>query len=79
MNPPTMKGRALTDYSAPDGDTDLQGMLRGKLIGERVVIEAYSEIIRWLGEVDITSGRIVEEILKEEEVHADELTDLFEG
>jgi len=79
MNPATMKQRAITDYSAPDDDTDLQGMLRENLIGERIVIEAYTEIIRWLGEADITSRRLIEEILKEEEEHADELNDLFEG
>ena len=54
-------------------------MLRENLIGERIVIEAYTEIIRWLGEADITSRRLIEEILKEEEEHADELNDLFQG
>ena len=39
----------------------------------------YAEIIRWLGEADITSRRLIEQILKEEEDHADELNDLFEG
>jgi bacterioferritin len=79
LNPATMKERAHTDYSAPDQDTDLQGMIRENLIGERIVIEAYSEIIRWLGDADITSRRLLEDILKEEEDHADELNDLFEG
>jgi bacterioferritin len=78
MNPATMKERAHTEYSAP-GDTDLQGMIRENLVAERIVIEAYTEIIRWLGDADITSRRLIEEILKEEEDHADELTDLFEG
>ncbi len=78
MNPATMKERAHTDYSAPS-DTDLQGMIRENLIAERIVIEAYAEIIRWLGEADITSRRLIEQILKEEEVHADELNDLFAG
>ncbi len=79
MNPATMKERAHTQYSAPDDETDLQGMIRENLIGERIVIEAYTEIIRWLGEADITSRRLIEHILKEEEDHADELNDLFEG
>jgi bacterioferritin len=79
MNPATMKERAFTNYSAPDHETDLQAMLRENLIGERIVIEAYAEIIRWLGEADITSRRLIEQILKEEEDHADELNDLFEG
>ena len=78
MNPATLKERAYTEYTTP-GQTDLQGMLRENLVGERVVIEIYAEIIRWLGEADITTRRLMEEILKEEEDHADELTDLFVG
>ncbi|HUB40073.1 MAG TPA: DUF892 family protein [Streptosporangiaceae bacterium] len=79
MNPATMKERAHTEYSAPVNDADLQGMIRENLVAERIVIESYTEIIRWLGDADITSRRLIEEILKEEEDHADELTDLFEG
>jgi bacterioferritin len=78
LNPATMKERSHTDYSAPD-DTDLQGMLRDNLVAERIVIGIYTEIIRWLGDADITSRRLIEDILKEEEDHADELNDLFEG
>ena len=54
-------------------------MLKENLVGERVVIEIYAEIIRWLGEADITTRRLMESILKEEEDHADELTDLYVG
>ena len=79
MNPATLMERAITDYVVPTDETDLQGMLRENLLGERIVIEVYTEIIRWLGEDDITSRRMMEQILKEEEDHADELNDLFEG
>jgi bacterioferritin len=79
LDPATLTARAITDYVAPSDETDLQSMIRENLIGERVVIEVYTEIIRWLGEGDITSRRMMEEILKEEEDHADELNDLFEG
>jgi bacterioferritin len=78
LNPATMMERAHTEYAAPDA-TDLQGMIRENLVAERIVIESYTEIIRWLGEGDITSRRLIEQILKEEEDHADELTDLYEG
>jgi bacterioferritin len=78
LNPATLKERAHTDYSAPS-DTDLQGMIRENLIAERIVIGAYAEIIRWLGDADITSRRLIEQILKEEEDHADELNDLYAG
>jgi bacterioferritin len=79
LNPATMMERAITDYVVPTDETDLQGMLRENLAGERIVIEVYTEIIRWLGDEDITSRRMMEAILKEEEDHADELNDLFEG
>ena len=79
LNPATMKERAHTAYSSPAEDTDLQGMIRENLVAERIVIETYTEIIRWLGDADITSRRLLEDILKEEEDHADELNDLFEG
>jgi bacterioferritin len=79
MNPATMKERSSTDYSTPSSDSDLQGMIRENLIAERIVIGAYAEIIRWLGTADPTSRRLIEDILKEEEDHADELNDLFTG
>jgi bacterioferritin len=78
MNPATMAQRAQTDYATPT-DTDLQGMIRENLVAERIVIGAYAEIIRWLGTADPTSRRLIEDILKEEEDHADELNDLFTG
>jgi bacterioferritin len=79
LDPATMKERAVTDYAVPSDETDLQGMIRQNLIGERIVIEVYTEIIHWLGDHDITSRRLIEEILKDEEDHADELNDLYEG
>jgi bacterioferritin len=79
LNPATLKERAITNYNAPADETDLQSMIRENLIGERVVIEVYTEIIRWLGDGDITTRRMMEDILKEEEDHADELNDIYEG
>jgi bacterioferritin len=79
LDPATLKKRAITDYVEPDDPTDLQGMIRENLLGERIVIEVYTEIIHWLGDGDITTRRMMESILKEEEDHADELNDLFEG
>ncbi len=79
MDPTTLKERAITDYWEPEDETDLQAMIRENLVGERMVIEVYTAIIRWLGEGDITTRRMMESILKEEEDHADELNDFFEG
>jgi bacterioferritin len=67
---------AHTTYEAPD-DSDLTGMLKENLIAERIVISAYQEIIGWLGDGDITTRRMLESILAEEEEHADDMLDLL--
>ena len=58
-------------------DDDLEGMLRENLTAERIVITTYQEIIRWLGADDPTTRRLMEDILAEEEEHADDIVDLL--
>jgi bacterioferritin (cytochrome b1) len=58
-------------------DEDLEGMLRDNLAAERIVIITYQEIIRWLGNDDPTTRRLIEGILADEEEHADDLVDLL--
>ena len=73
---------------APDGLTSrshaeyvegesLPSMIKEDLVAERIAIESYTEIIRWLGEADPTSRRLMEEILEVEEEHAEELANLL--
>jgi bacterioferritin len=59
--------------------TSLVDMIREDLIAERIAIESYGEIIRYLGEKDPTSRRVMEEILAKEEEHAEDLKTLIEG
>jgi len=47
-------------------------LIREDLVAERIAVESYSEIIRYLGDNDPTSKRMMEEILAKEEEHADE-------
>jgi bacterioferritin len=72
----------------PDGITDrshaeyvegttLEEMIREDLVAERIAIESYSEIIRWLGDKDTTTRRMMEDILALEEEHADDLLSLL--
>jgi bacterioferritin len=68
--------RAHTDYTAP-APNDLEQMLRDNLLAERIVIEAYQEMIRWIGDADPTTRRLLEKILEEEEEHADDIVDLL--
>lgn len=77
MDPGTLVSRSHTEYETPL-ETDLQGMIRENFVAERIVIETYTEIVRWIGESDPTTRRLIEDILQEEEDHADELNDLYE-
>jgi bacterioferritin len=70
--PQTLVERSHADY---DASLDLQSMIRANLIAERVAIEAYSQMIRLIGDKDSTTRRILESILSQEQEHADELSD----
>src|SRR4051794_15194478 len=59
--------------------TDIMDMIREDLVAERIAIETYSEIIRYLGDKDPTSRRVMEEILAKEEEHAEDLKTLIES
>ena len=76
FDPRTLAERAHTDYTTPDPN-NLDQMLRDNLLAERIVIEAYQELVRWLGDGDPTTRRLLEKILEEEEEHADDLVDLL--
>ena len=75
FSPEGMLDRSHSEYV--EGET-LVDMIREDLVAERVAIESYSEIIRYLGENDPTSRRLMEEILAKEEEHADDMKTLLE-
>jgi bacterioferritin len=62
-------------HAAYDESTDLKAMIRANLIAERVAIETYSQIIALIGDKDSTTRRLLEDILSDEQEHADELAD----
>ncbi len=72
FNPSNLLARSHADYSEP---ADLQEMIRSNLVAERVAIEAYRQMIALLGDKDPTTHRMLEDILAQEEEHADELKD----
>lgn len=74
--PQTLAARAHSEYRE---GKDLTDMIRENLVAERIAIETYREIIRYLGDSDTTTRRIFEEILAVEEEHADDMTDLLDG
>lgn len=73
-NPDGLKTRSHAEYA--EGDT-LEEMIREDLVAERIAISTYSEIVRWLGNDDSTTRRMIEEILAKEEEHADDLANLL--
>jgi bacterioferritin len=62
-------------HAAYDDSSDLKAMIRSNLIAERVAIETYSQIIALIGEKDSTTRRLLEDILGDEQGHAEELKD----
>jgi bacterioferritin len=76
FNPEILAKRSHSQYVE---GTSLVDMIREDLVAERIAIQSYSEIIRYLGEKDPTSRRVMEEILSKEEEHADDLRSLIES
>lgn len=74
FDPATVKRRSPTEFGSSDV---LSKMIEEDLVAERVVIEVYRQLIRWFGNDDPTTRIMFEEILAEEEEHADELADLL--
>ena len=72
FSPSTLLQRSHADY---DESNDLKTMIRVNLVAERVAVESYRQMIRLIGEIDSTTRRLLEDILAEEEEHADELAD----
>lgn len=59
--------------------SNLKEMIKEDLIAERIAIDSYREIATYLGDKDPTSRRIMEDILAQEEEHADDMAGLLEG
>lgn len=57
---------------------DLKEMVKEDLIAERIAIDSYREVAQYLGDKDPTSRRLMEEILEQEEEHADDMANLLE-
>ena len=75
FNPEGLVTRSHSQYV--EGKS-LLDMVREDLVAERIAVESYNEIIRYLGDDDPTSRVMVEGILAQEEEHADELASLLQ-
>jgi len=70
FSPDGLLSRSHSEYV--EGNT-LIDMIKEDLIAERVAIDSYTEMIRYVGDNDITTRRMLEGILAVEEEHADDL------
>ncbi len=75
LNPEGLLMRSHAEYVE---GTDLKDMIQEDLVAERIAIESYGEMIRYLGDKDPTTRRMLEGILAMEEKHADDLVNLLE-
>lgn len=74
FNPEGLATRSHSEYVEGGSLVD---MIREDLVAERITVESYSEIVRWLGNDDPTTRSLIEDILKKEEEHADDLVKLL--
>jgi bacterioferritin len=72
--PDGLSKRSHSEYV--EGET-LVDMIREDLVAERIAIDSYGEMIRWIGDGDPTTRRMLEGILAVEEEHADDLKSLL--
>jgi len=75
FNPEGLATRSHSQYV--EGNTLLE-MVREDLVAERIAVESYNEIIRYLGDNDPTTRIAMEQILAKEEEHADDMKKLLE-
>jgi bacterioferritin len=75
FSPDGLMMRSHSEYV--EGNT-LIDMIKEDLVAERIAIESYSEIIRYLGDRDVTSRRLMEDILAKEEEHAEDMRSLIQ-
>lgn len=70
FNPEGILSRSHSEYVEGQNLVD---MIKEDLIAERVAIDSYTDMIRYIGDNDITTRRMLEGILAVEEEHADDL------
>ena len=74
FNPEGLAGRSASQYSTGPSLID---MIRENLIAERIAVDHYRELIRFFGEDDPSTRRMLEWILSVEEEHADDMHNLL--
>ncbi len=76
LEPTNLADRAHSSYVECE---TLAEMIQENLVAERVAVIFYTELVRYIGDGDPTTCRLVEGILAKEEEHADELASLLDS
>ena len=74
FSPQGLHARSHSEYV--EGE-DLTDMIKEDLVAERVAIESYAEMIRYIGNQDPTTRSMLEGILATEEEHAEDMVNLL--
>ena len=74
FNPIGLADRSHAEYV--EGH-QLVDMIKEDLVAERIAIDSYAEMIRYVGDGDPTTRRLLEGILAKEEEHATDMADLL--
>jgi len=75
FSPDGLLTRSHAEYAE---GSSLPEMIKEDLVAERIAIDSYREMVRYLGTDDPTTRRMMEGILAVEEEHADDLVNLLE-
>jgi bacterioferritin len=74
FNPAGLVDRSHSVYAE---GSSLVSMIREDLIAERIAVDSYSQMIRFIGDRDPTTRGMLEKILAAEEEHAQDLANLL--
>jgi bacterioferritin len=74
LNPEGLLTRSASQYFQGGNLVD---MIRENLIAERIAVDHYRELIRYFGDNDPGTRSMLEDILRVEEEHADDMHDLL--
>ncbi len=72
-----LRGLHTRSHAEFDACNSLEDMISDNLVAERVAVSTYTEVVYWLGTSDLSTRRLMEGLLADEEAHADDLTALL--
>lgn len=74
FDPNGLHTRSHAEYVEGDSLVD---MVKEDLVAERIAIDSYAEMVNFIGDKDHTTRRMLENILAQEEEHADDLASIL--